>query len=129
MHVSRMRAKNEIKNPQDNIELDEEECKDRYYEKKFCWNPIDTAEKYQLMQSWLEELQWVMKYYYFVCMSLGWYYPHPYPPFASDLVQSSIIFSESGTWKTFPTFHAIAGRHADIERGSCASQMLLRFDD
>lgn len=87
----RMRAKNEIKNPHDNVKLGEEGWKDRYYSKKFGWEAGPGPEKDQLLRHYLEGLHWVMKYYYVGCVSWGWYYPYHYAPFASDLVASTIL--------------------------------------
>lgn len=87
----RLREKNEIKNPTDNIKLGEDGWKDRYYEKKFHWKANDVEPKHKLLQSYLEGLYWVMKYYYVGCVSWGWYYPYHYAPFASDLVECDIV--------------------------------------
>jgi len=81
-----MREKQELE-VFDNIKLDEEGWKERYYSQKFHWGASHIEEKQKLLGKYVEGLQWVMKYYYVGCMSWGWYYPYHYAPFASDLVE------------------------------------------
>lgn len=87
----RMREKNVIKQPSDDVKLGEDGWKARYYENKFHWKEDDVAPKQDLLRTYFEGLYWVMKYYYSGCISWGWYYPYHYAPFASDLVECDIV--------------------------------------
>lgn len=96
----RIRDKNEIV-PTDTVKLGEPGWKKRYYLQKFGWDENHDAEKKMLLRKYVEGLHWVMKYYYFGCISWGWYYPYHYSPFASDLVECDLttkdIVMELGT--------------------------------
>lgn len=86
----RMRERNQVKNPYDNVRLGEKGWKKRYYSQKFKWGFEREQEKVELLGKYMEGLQWVMKYYYVGCISWGWYYPYHYAPFAADLVQCDV---------------------------------------
>lgn len=60
------------------------EWKSRYYAQKM---EIRTQEGLdQLLASYCEGLEWVMRYYYEGVASWGWYFPFHYAPFMSDVV-------------------------------------------
>ncbi|RNC51790.1 putative exoribonuclease 2 [Trypanosoma cruzi] len=63
--------------------------RDKYYEKKFGWDPADREafeKKIQLCcAEYLRGTQWVMRYYTTGCPSWDWYYPFYYAPLLQDL--------------------------------------------
>uniref|UniRef100_A0A8B9G9U8 5'-3' exoribonuclease n=1 Tax=Amazona collaria TaxID=241587 RepID=A0A8B9G9U8_9PSIT len=85
--------------PEDNIRLWETGWKQRYYKNKFDVDASDEKFRRKVVQSYVEGLCWVLRYYYQGCASWNWYYPFHYAPFASD-------------------FEGIADMPSDFEKGS-----------
>ncbi|ESL10401.1 5'-3' exoribonuclease 2 [Trypanosoma rangeli SC58] len=65
--------------------------RDKYYNKKFCWDPEDRVKFEENVQrccaEYLRGAQWVMRYYTTGCPSWDWYYPFHYAPLLQDLAQ------------------------------------------
>ena len=70
---------------QDTVKFDEEGWKKRYYNDKFHVSDEDEEFRKKLCKDYITGVVWVFKYYYSGCPSWGWFYPHHYAPFASDL--------------------------------------------
>ncbi|XP_032646729.1 5'-3' exoribonuclease 2 [Chelonoidis abingdonii] len=85
--------------PEDNIRLWESGWKQRYYKNKFDVDVSDEKFRRKVVQSYVEGLCWVLRYYYQGCASWKWYYPFHYAPFASD-------------------FEGIADLPSDFEKGT-----------
>ncbi|EQB77019.1 Y48B6A.3 isoform 10-like protein [Camelus ferus] len=73
--------------------------KQRYYKNKFDVDAADEKFRRKVVQSYVEGLCWVLRYYYQGCASWKWYYPFHYAPFASD-------------------FEGIADMPSDFEKGT-----------
>eukprot|EP00939_MAST-03C_sp_MAST-3C-sp1_P001957 g1957.t1 len=71
----------------DDVRFGEDGWKRRYYEQKFPERAKTDLKGLQreMMQSYVEGLQWVLRYYYEGCVSWAWFYPFHYAPCASDL--------------------------------------------
>ncbi|KAL0491133.1 exoribonuclease, partial [Acrasis kona] len=76
----------------DNVQLGSEGWRERYYQEKFHtpYDPNSEDVKHVAL-SYAQGLLWVFRYYYRGCISWGWYYPYHYAPFASDLVNLSLL--------------------------------------
>ncbi|TKC45144.1 hypothetical protein EI555_008658 [Monodon monoceros] len=85
--------------PEDNVRLWEAGWKQRYYKNKFDVDAADEKFRRKVVQSYVEGLCWVLRYYYQGCASWKWYYPFHYAPFASD-------------------FEGIADMASDFEKGT-----------
>ncbi|XP_016283006.1 5'-3' exoribonuclease 2 isoform X1 [Monodelphis domestica] len=85
--------------PEDNVRLWESGWKQRYYKNKFDVDAADDKFRRKVVQSYVEGLCWVLRYYYQGCASWKWYYPFHYAPFASD-------------------FDGIADMPSDFEKGT-----------
>lgn len=72
----------------DKVQLHVSGWKMRYYTEKFTVTQQEDVPEFvsKIKQSYIEGLQWVLKYYYQGCMSWDWYYPYHYAPFSSDLI-------------------------------------------
>jgi len=71
----------------DEVRLGEEGWRDRYYRSKFNRDLNDSEFMSQFVQSYVEGLVWVLRYYYKGCCSWKWYFPYHYAPFARELAQ------------------------------------------
>ncbi|KAM4772542.1 5'-3' exoribonuclease 2 [Rhinophrynus dorsalis] len=80
--------------PEDNIRLWEEGWKQRYYKNKFDVDATDEKFRRKVVQSYVEGLCWVLRYYYQGCASWKWFFPFHYAPFASDFENISELFTE-----------------------------------
>lgn len=80
--------------PEDNVRLWEEGWKQRYYKTKFDVDATDDDFKRKVVQSYVEGLCWVLRYYYQGCASWKWYFPFHYAPFASDFKDIKGMFTE-----------------------------------
>ena len=58
-----------------------------YYKVKFDINPGDEEAISKVVQSYLEGLAWVLRYYHKGCGSWTWYYPYLYAPLATDMIK------------------------------------------
>jgi 5'-3' exoribonuclease 2 len=88
--------------PADDVRLWESGWKTRYYENKFQVDVGDETFRSKVVQSYIEGLCWVLKYYYQGCQSWKWFYPFHYSPFASDFKRIdhiSVVFEESHPFK------------------------------
>uniref|UniRef100_A0A3Q3QNA0 5'-3' exoribonuclease n=1 Tax=Monopterus albus TaxID=43700 RepID=A0A3Q3QNA0_MONAL len=79
--------------PEDNV-LWEEGWKQRYYKTKFDVDVSDEDFRQKVVQSYVEGLCWVLRYYYQGCASWKWYFPFHYAPFASDFTNIKGMFTE-----------------------------------
>lgn len=80
--------------PEDNVRLWEEGWKQRYYKTKFDVDVTDDEFRKKVVQSYVEGLCWVLRYYYQGCASWKWYFPFHYAPFASDFKDIKDMFKE-----------------------------------
>ncbi|XP_049613705.1 5'-3' exoribonuclease 2 [Syngnathus scovelli] len=80
--------------PEDNVRLWEDGWKQRYYKTKFDVDASDEGFKRKVVQSYVEGLCWVLRYYYQGCASWKWYFPFHYAPFASDFKDIEGLFSD-----------------------------------
>lgn len=80
--------------PEDNVRLWEEGWKQRYYKTKFDVDVSDDEFRKKVVQSYVEGLCWVLRYYYQGCASWKWYFPFHYAPFASDFKDIKDMFKE-----------------------------------
>ncbi|KAF3703204.1 5'-3' exoribonuclease 2 [Channa argus] len=80
--------------PEDNVRLWEEGWKQRYYKTKFDVEVTDDDFRQKVVQSYVEGLCWVLRYYYQGCASWKWYFPFHYAPFASDFKDIKGMFTE-----------------------------------
>ncbi|XP_029449618.1 5'-3' exoribonuclease 2 [Rhinatrema bivittatum] len=80
--------------PEDNIRLWEEGWKQRYYKNKFDVDATDEKFRRKVVQSYVEGLCWVLRYYYQGCASWKWFFPFHYAPFASDFDNIASIPSD-----------------------------------
>lgn len=80
--------------PEDNIRLWEDGWKQRYYRNKFDVDSNDEKFRRKVVQSYVEGLCWVLRYYYQGCASWKWFFPFHYAPFASDFENISGLFKE-----------------------------------
>uniref|UniRef100_A0A669DQV1 5'-3' exoribonuclease n=1 Tax=Oreochromis niloticus TaxID=8128 RepID=A0A669DQV1_ORENI len=72
----------------------EEGWKQRYYKNKFDVDATDEDFRRKVVQSYVEGLCWVLRYYYQGCASWKWYFPFHYAPFASDFKDIKDMFSD-----------------------------------
>ena len=71
---------------QDNVKLHEAGWKERYYDEQYKKENIERGGGLsRMVQTYVQGLCWVLKYYYAGVPSWNWYYPFHYAPFASDL--------------------------------------------
>ncbi len=66
----------------------DEQWRQRYYLEKMHMDmalPAHHERLESLFSSYIEGLNWVMRYYYQGCCSWSWYFPFHYAPLASDL--------------------------------------------
>ncbi|XP_056337408.1 5'-3' exoribonuclease 2 isoform X2 [Danio aesculapii] len=96
--------------PEDNVRLWEDGWKQRYYKNKFDVDATDDEFRKKVVQSYVEGLCWVLRYYYQGCASWKWYFPFHYAPFASDFKDIKGMFSdfEKGT-KPFKPLEQLMG--------------------
>ncbi|XP_056872670.1 5'-3' exoribonuclease 2 isoform X2 [Takifugu flavidus] len=80
--------------PEDNVRLWEEGWKQRYYKNKFDVDVMDEDFRKKVVQSYVEGLCWVLRYYYQGCASWKWYFPFHYAPFASDFKDIKGMFTD-----------------------------------
>ncbi|XP_054618289.1 5'-3' exoribonuclease 2 isoform X2 [Dunckerocampus dactyliophorus] len=80
--------------PEDNVRLWEEGWKQRYYKTKFDVDLSDANFRRKVVQSYVEGLCWVLRYYYQGCASWKWYFPFHYAPFASDFKDIQELFTD-----------------------------------
>nr|XP_015803747.2 5'-3' exoribonuclease 2 [Nothobranchius furzeri] len=80
--------------PEDNVRLWEEGWKQRYYKSKFDVDATDEGFRTKVVQSYVEGLCWVLRYYYQGCGSWKWYFPFHYAPFASDFKDINGMFTD-----------------------------------
>ncbi|XP_069033572.1 5'-3' exoribonuclease 2 isoform X2 [Embiotoca jacksoni] len=80
--------------PEDNVRLWEDGWKQRYYKTKFDVDVTDEDFRRKVVQSYVEGLCWVLRYYYQGCASWKWYFPFHYAPFASDFKDIKEMFTD-----------------------------------
>jgi 5'-3' exoribonuclease 2 len=95
---------------EERIRLGESGWKERYYEEKLGVKGEDVGPAVtSLVQSYVEGLCWVMKYYYDGVASWNWYYPHHYAPFASDLAGIGALTIKFKLGEPFKPFDQLMG--------------------
>jgi 5'-3' exoribonuclease 1 len=72
----------------------EKDFKGRYYFEKLQLTPLHKQEHWELRKAYVEGLLWCLAYYYKGCISWGWFYPYPYGPMLSDLMDLPKMFGE-----------------------------------
>ncbi|XP_029318643.1 5'-3' exoribonuclease 2 isoform X3 [Cottoperca gobio] len=80
--------------PEDNVRLWEDGWKQRYFKTKFDVDASDDDFRKKVVQSYVEGLCWVLRYYYQGCASWKWYFPFHYAPFASDFKDIKGMFTD-----------------------------------
>ncbi|KAK2079216.1 hypothetical protein QBZ16_002907 [Prototheca wickerhamii] len=96
---------------EEQMALGEEGWKLRYYKSKYG---VETEREMAgvvrgLVQSYVEGLVWVMRYYYQGVASWNWYYPYHYAPFASDLTGLSELDIRFEPGEPFRPFDQLMG--------------------
>lgn len=76
--------------PHDDVRLWESGWKVRYYMNKFQVDIGDEEFRKKVVDSYIEGLCWVLRYYYQGVASWQWFYPFHYSPFASDFYLSEM---------------------------------------
>jgi len=95
---------------EERIRLGENGWKERYYEEKLGVKGEEVGPAISsLVQSYVEGLCWVMKYYYDGVASWNWYYPHHYAPFASDLAGIGSLSIKFNLGEPFKPFDQLMG--------------------
>ncbi|KAG7673428.1 hypothetical protein Ndes2526B_g03127 [Nannochloris sp. 'desiccata'] len=95
---------------EERIRLGENGWKERYYEEKLGVKGEEVGPAVSsLVQSYVEGLCWVMKYYYDGVASWNWYYPHHYAPFASDLAGIGSLNIKFKLGEPFKPFDQLMG--------------------
>jgi 5'-3' exoribonuclease 2 len=95
---------------EERIRLGENGWKERYYEEKLGVKGEEIGPAISsLVQSYVEGLCWVMKYYYDGVASWNWYYPHHYAPFASDLAGIGTLKIHFKLGEPFKPFDQLMG--------------------
>ena len=56
-----------------------------YYMSKLNYKTVDASVLKEQAYEYIRALQWNLHYYYNGCMSWGWFYPHHYAPYISDV--------------------------------------------
>lgn len=64
--------------PAEQLTLDDQDLKGRYYYDKFGFSPFDAESHLALRKAYIEGLVWNLKYYYEGCVSWDWHYPFHY---------------------------------------------------
>lgn len=95
--------------PADNVRLWESGWKIRYYMNKFQVDIGDEAFRRKVVDSYIEGLAWVLKYYYQGVASWQWYFPFHYSPFASDFYLSNIEAVSFDLGKPFKPIEQLMG--------------------
>ena len=56
-----------------------------YYMSKLNYQTVDESVLKEQAHEYIRAIQWNLHYYYDGCMSWGWFYPHHYAPYISDV--------------------------------------------
>lgn len=87
-----------------------QEWKSTYYSTKLGFHKATQPEQVrQLVQRYVEGLQWVIKYYYEGCVSWGWFYDYYYAPKISDIINMGEIKCEFEKGIPFKPFEQLMG--------------------
>ncbi|KAI8902204.1 XRN 5'-3' exonuclease N-terminus-domain-containing protein [Globomyces pollinis-pini] len=109
------KADSDAEAPHDEVRLWESGWKTRYYETKFQVDVGDQEFRKTVVQSYVEGLCWVLKYYYQGVQSWKWYYPFHYSPFASDftgMADLKIEFDKSEPFKPIEQLLGVFPAHS-----------------
>lgn len=67
-------------------------AKEYYYTEKFKIDIAQNPEEYKkIVKSYLEGIQFLLKYYYKGCPSYSWFYPYHFPPLIIDLLDVKFV--------------------------------------
>ncbi|PSC72218.1 5 -3 exoribonuclease 2 [Micractinium conductrix] len=95
---------------EEKIRLGEAGWRERYYEDKFGVPAGQQKEiTRSLVQSFVEGLCWVMRYYYDGVASWTWYYPFHYAPFATDIKDLASLDISFDLGEPFKPFDQLMG--------------------
>eukprot|EP00302_Diacronema_sp_CCMP2436_P049793 CAMPEP_0180100986 /NCGR_PEP_ID=MMETSP0985-20121206/29242_1 /TAXON_ID=483367 /ORGANISM="non described non described, Strain CCMP 2436" /LENGTH=663 /DNA_ID=CAMNT_0022036861 /DNA_START=12 /DNA_END=2003 /DNA_ORIENTATION=- len=86
--------------------------RDRYYAHKLHIGADEPARLRDIVQSYVEGLIWVLRYYYKGVQSWGWFYPYHYAPCASDMshlcdLLPQIAFEKGEPWSPLTQLMAV----------------------
>ncbi|ELP86283.1 5'-_3' exoribonuclease, putative [Entamoeba invadens IP1] len=70
------------------VEYDKPGYEERYYNSKLHIDIVKEPKKVEeLVHEYVKGLVWVLKYYYQGCKGWGWFFPHNYAPFITDMAK------------------------------------------
>ncbi|XP_071945753.1 5'-3' exoribonuclease 1-like [Antedon mediterranea] len=83
--------------------------KQDYYKTKFEMETVNQDELDKLVKDYIEALQWILYYYFNGVQSWGWYYPHHYAPYMSDLKNFKHLMFTFEKGRPFLPFQQLLG--------------------
>jgi len=100
---------NNVVEQEDTVKLFEAGYKERYYRSKFGVELSDMEFRRSIVKSYMEGLCWVLEYYFQGAPSWQWYYPHHFPPFASDFTEIDTMEIEFEMGAPFKPYEQLMG--------------------
>ncbi|GAB0088576.1 5'-3' exoribonuclease 1 [Sergentomyia squamirostris] len=97
----------EEENEEVRFEKDFVKYKRNYYMTKLNYPKVDESVLREQTECYIEALQWTLYYYYRGIVSWGWFYPHHYAPFVSDLKDFSRFNIKFDMGKPFLPFEQL----------------------